>query len=368
MKKYKPTYPAAVAVLTLGAIYSSQTMAENWADKVTIGGFASAVYQVSDQATQFNGESGVTEDGAFQGTRMGININARLDDNLTLFSQLLATQEDNDYRTDLDWAFISYKAGNEWQLRAGKIKFPAGLVNEYVSVGTLYPWIAPPALFYSADMAGPQVTREAYTGFSAVWERNLGDWTVSSDIYAGEVSLPPFKAEATSTLLSTYTVRKLTGLTLKADWNDTFQLQATTFSGTMDIPDRPPMDGEKHSSTLVGAKMDWNNIVGYAEWADVKMGSAKMGAGTSWYTTLGYRIDRWLPNITYQYFDKGLDTADLKQEQNMTTYGVKYALTRNASLKFEYSTIETVQGQGLFAGPVVDKSSDMYGVAIDVTF
>jgi len=359
MKKYKPTYPAAVAVLTLGAIYSNQAMAENWADKVTIGGFASAVYQVSDQAAAFNGDEGVTEDGAFQGTRMGLNINARLDDKLTLASQILAKGADN-YAAELDWAFISYKAGNEWQLRAGKIKFPAGIVNEYVSVGTLYPWIAPPTLFYSEQTAGPQATREAYTGFSGLWERSLGDWTIGSDIYAGEVNL------------ETYSVNKLTGITLRADWNEMVQVQATSFSGTMDLPTGAAnfavMDGEKHSVNLLGAKMDWNNIVGYAEWADVRMGSAKMGAGQTWYTTLGYRIDRWLPHVTYQNFEKGLDTASQQQEQNMTTYGVKYGLSRNANLKFEYSTIETVQGKGLFATAPTDKSSDMYGVAIDVTF
>jgi len=354
MKKCKPTYTAVVAALTLGAIYSGQAMAEDWTDQVTIGGFTSAVYQVTDQAEHFNGEEGITEDGSFQGTRMGLNINARLSDKVTMASQFLAIQGEDNYVTHLDWGFISYALSEEWTLRAGKIKYPAGIVNEYVAVGTLYPWIAPPTLLYTAEDSGPQATREAYTGFSGLWEHSIDDWTVGSDLFFGEVDL------------GSMIVRKLSGLTLRADWNEVFQAQATTFSGTMDNPAMAAMDGEKHAATLFGVKMDWNNVIGLAEWADVDMGSFTAGAGQTWYTTLGYRIDRWMPHVTYQDYEKGL-TSMSPQEQHMTTYGLKYDLSRNTSLKVEYSTIETEQGTGLFTGSV-DKSANMYGVAIDVTF
>ena len=58
------------------------------------------------------------------------------------------------YSTHADWAFASFTLSDEFTLRAGKIKFPVGLVNEYVDVGVNYLWISAPVLLYSNEPAG----------------------------------------------------------------------------------------------------------------------------------------------------------------------------------------------------------------------
>lgn len=357
-----------VGLLGVGLLLpATQPFAAEWPDRVSLTGFMSTVYSKTDQDYPFNGdadEAGIDDKGSFKGTRIGLNVNARVTNKVTFASQLFASREEEAFNTSVDWAFISYAATDALTVRAGKIKYPAGIVNEYVDVGIAYPWIAPPQLFYGEEASGSQATRESYTGLSALFETSNDDWVFGADIFAGEVPLESMN------------VRELTGVTLRADWDDTVLLQATHYSGTMYndsmMPMMVAMNEEKHSASMFGIKVDWNNIIGYAEVAQVDMGDFKPGEAESMYVTLGYQFNDWLPHITYQTYEKNPDAAMMMetQDQTITTLGVKYDLDRNTALKVEYSTIKTDEGEGLFEpdGAPLDDSATMMSVALDVVF
>ena len=91
---------------------------------------------------------------------------------------------------------------------------------------------------------------------------------------------------------------------------------------------------------------DWNDIIGYAEWAKTDT-QDDVTSGLSWYTTLGYQIGDFLPHITYQELLKGADT-DEEQLQRMATAGLRYDLYDEADIKIEYSRINRPKGQGPF--------------------
>ncbi len=348
---------AGAGTLLLAITASSVTVkAENWADRVGLSGFATAKYQQIDKENYFNGENGtgVGKDGSWQGTKVGINLTAPVDEKISVATQFFASREGENYTLSLDWGFISYSMGEQTTLRAGKIKFPVGLVNEYVDVGNAYPWITPPELFYTEVAAGPNITREAYTGLSALWGTDYGDTEVSVDLFGGEIALESMN------------LRKLLGTKVRINWNDTVAFQATYYRGTMRDTTMAAMEGKTHSNIAVGVTLDWNDLIGYAEWAKTDMETEMMN-GTSWYTTLGYQIDEWLPHITYQHFEKGEDSAS-PQKQQMITAGVRYDLSDSADLKLEYSLIKTVEGSGLFENVPTDKDAGRFGVAVDVVF
>lgn len=147
-------------------------------------GFMSAKYQKNDKENSyFNGDihSGIGNDGSFRGTMLGINLTAPISDRISIASQFLATQEDDNYVAHLDWGFIAFDINDKFKIRAGKLKFPIGIVNEYISVGNAYPWITPPMMFYTEETSGANITREAYTGGSALWEYSTGDINMSAD-------------------------------------------------------------------------------------------------------------------------------------------------------------------------------------------
>ncbi len=352
--KYK-SLPISTLLLGCAAI-SGQVWAAGWADRVSISGFASANYEKTDETEPFDGEEniGADEVGTVSGSRMGLIVNAQVNERLRFATQLFAIKAE-DYSVHVDWAFGSLKLTDNLNLRTGKIKFPVGLVNEYVSAAYAIPWISAPAVIYSelGTPNGPQMTRESYTGASLLGEHSVGDWTLEADLFGGEVAL-----EGSS-------VRELGGISLRADWDDTVQFQLSAYSGTMHDTGTVTMEGERHETVMYGVKGDWNDIVFYAERGETSMGDLTAMHATSWYTTLGYHFGDFLPHLTYQSYDQG----EGEDQQTIATLGLRWDYLPGIAFKFEQSVIKTDNGVGLFpqdsspAGTV-----NKTGLAMDLVF
>lgn len=355
-----------IVVLALGcAMASGSAMAANWTDRINIGGFASSNYNLTDSDVPFNGalNDGYDDQGSWSGSRIGLNLNAQINKRVRFATQMFASKEGG-FGLDINWGFIDINLSDEMNLRTGKIKFPVGLVNEYVDVGYTLPWIAAPAVIYSELGApnGPQMTRESYTGASLLGSTNSGDWMLGADLFAGEIEMEGAK------------VRELSGLSLTADWDDTVLLQASAYQGTMrgaTNPDGTPntaMEGAKHSGTMVGFKADWNNVIVYAEHAMITMGNLDMMKATSWYTTVGYQMGKFLPHLTYQSFEQGKGSMQ-EDSQGITTIGLRWDWMPSVALKVELSQIKTDKGFGLFPqGSTPPDNVNMIGLAIDTVF
>jgi len=354
-------------ILGLSAAGAS-AQAENWTDRTMLNGFLSTHVSATDNPLYFEStreDNGINEDGSFYGTKLGLNITSHVNKQMTVAAQLFSAIQEDNYHTHLDWAFARFDLSDAFAVRTGKIKYPVGIVNEYVDVGVSYPWIQAPIAIYSESQSGPQATRESYTGADVLWNGVSGDWTFGADLFGGQVDLTGM------------TIKKMIGLTARADWNDAVMVQASHYTGEMS-PDDPTMgmgalmDGKSHSATVAGVKMDWHNVVAYAESAKVKMDVKMMGNtpmnSDSWYATLGYRImGRFLPHYTQQKWDQ-----DSGNGHEISTIGLNYSVSTNAVVKLEYSNIKT-DGAGLFVddlgnptAPVDDVK--MTSVALDVVF
>lgn len=348
--------PLAVG-LTVGS--GTATAEDNWSDRLSFSGFASANYNITDDGAPYNGEKGDGADskGSFQGTRVGLNFNALINEQFGFAGQLFAS-EDEEFSVHVDWAFGTMKLTDDLNFRAGKIKFPVGLVGEYVDVGYAYPWITAPEVIYSelGPPNGPQIARESYTGVSLLGNRNTGDWTFGADVFGGEVNLDDGQ------------VRKLRGITANADWNDLVLLQATYYTGEMnEVRSVPAMNGEAHKVWTVGAKADWNNVVVYSEYGHIEMGDIDAMESDNWYATLGYRFGSLLPFVNYQSLDKGKDAS--KSEQTTAAVGLRWDFMPSVALKAEISRIDTDKGEGLFApGSTPGDEVMMYGLGLDTVF
>jgi len=336
---------------------SSAAYAENWADKVTLKGFMSFAYHKTNETAFYDGEpdeGGIDNKGSVKGTKLGINLTAKINDRITLASQLFGTAAES-YAVHVDWAFIALNLADPLTLRVGKVKYPVGLVNEYRDVGFAYPWIDTPSSIYSLEAPnGPQATRESFSGASLLWEQASGDMTYSADVYAGEVNL------------SGSDVRELKGLTVKADWDDKVLFQASKYRGIMANVAAPltAMNGQPHEATVFGVKVDWNNYIVYAETSEVTMGTMIAMKSDSSYATLGYRVGKLLPHVTLEKYKQG----NVDDDQTITKLGLRYDIFPDTALKFEIGTIKTDKGQGLFDGVPSKSSVDIYGFSVDVVF
>ncbi len=351
------------AVIGLG-LFSTLAHAGDWTDRIVVSGFASANFHVTNESLAFDGGENIGYDkqGSFKGTRYAFNVRTELNDRVRFSSQVIGTKEE-DYAVHMNWFFATLTVTDTLELRGGLLKFPVGLVNEYVDVGYTYVWLRAPAVIYSelGPPNGPQMIREAYTGGSVLWNYSLGDWTLSADAFGGEVAL-----EGAS-------VRKLLGATVKADWSDMVQIQLSRYAGTMmgvDDTNLTPMmaammEGATHEATLAGVKVDWNDIIFYAEKGDVTMGGMKSMKGSNWYATLAYRLGDFTPHVTYQSLNQG----EGEDKQTTLTAGLRWDVLPSMAFKAELSRIETTAGVGLFpkdsnpAGSVT-----MIGLGADLVF
>ena len=358
----KITTLLAIGLISIASV--QHVKASDWTDRVHVSGFASANYYLTDDSAPFNGESGDGHDdkGSFSGTRFGLNINAKINDNFSFASQFFSTKEEANYAVHVDWAFGTLKLSENVDFRAGKLKFPVGLVSEYVDVGYAYPWLQAPQSFYSGmgPPNGPQVSREAYTGASLLWEVSTDDWLFTSNVFGGEVGL-----DGTN-------VRELGGITLQANWDEQVLFQLSSYSGTMrdvEIENYPAMseamEGAKHKVLTFGVKVDINNYLMMFEIADVEMGDIQAMSAKTGYLTLGYQIDEFLPYVSLESYQQG-DPVD--DDQKILALGLRWDIYADVAIKFQLSQIKLDRGRALFTAQPEGNTVNMIGFGIDTVF
>ncbi|MFT5232053.1 MAG: hypothetical protein ACI9UK_000541 [Candidatus Krumholzibacteriia bacterium] len=348
--------------------------------QVAVSGFLTTTYNQSNIDAYYAGDNhtgGINKYGSFSGTLFGLNLSSEVTDGVSIASQFLATAEGSESRDHfaviLDWAFVSSVLTRGLSIRGGKIKFPVGLVNEYVDVGTAYPWIRPPLLVYSELGTGPQATRESFVGGSLVFNHFVGDIEIGADVFGGQVDLEEMH------------IKKLYGMRMSADWQDQVLFNASAYTGRMiaEDPTSPMgmmMNDRDHSAVAVGMMIDWSNVVLYTEYTAVDMDITVQGMsqmmtidpmdGESYYYTVGYRLGRWLPHVTQQHWHRENGLA-----HDIDTAGLTYQLSLASVLKIEYSGIETELGSmmmipvsGLFDSPPTEDPVKMFSVSYSVMF
>ena len=95
------------------------------------------------------GDRGITEDLTFEtDTRFGLQISSDVSENMSVVAQLLGRGTNSNFDAIVEWAYVDWEFADWISLRAGKVKQPVYLVNDYVEVGYAYPWIRPPVEVY----------------------------------------------------------------------------------------------------------------------------------------------------------------------------------------------------------------------------
>jgi hypothetical protein len=363
------------------------------------------------------GDRGITQDLTFEtDTRFGLQISSDVSENMSVVAQLLGRGTNSNFDAIVEWAYVDWEFADWISLRAGKIKQPVYLVNDYVEVGYAYPWIRPPVEVYYLN--NPLNT---VNGAELLLAFPVGPGTLSFQPYIGSNrdDIPNtggqayFEAENIVGIDVKYSGR---GYTVHAS---NFQCDVNTFGdtqvdggafGILDVD----LDGKgKCDVTSAGLTFDVANVVVYAEWQErttTETLSRPFGDQDAWYTTLGYRIGKWLPHITYATIDGtastvtpgavcpvGADCTDPANTfnfpiavQTSITAGLRYEVNDSAALKFEYSAVDVENDQnelastnnpqtpggivnyGLFNTDFTKASPDstvgVYSVALDVIF
>ncbi len=271
------------------------------------------------------GDRGITDDVTFErDTRFGLQISSDITDNMSVVAQVLGRGDQDNFNAKIEWAYVDYEIADTVSVHAGKIKQPVYLVNDYVEVGYAYPWIRPPQEVYLLNNPINTVN-----GIELLLQFPVGPGTLSFQPYLGSNrdDIPNtqgafFQADNIYGMDIKYSGRGYTvhvsDFTCDVKTTGSFSTTATfnTPAGPVTgVPVDVDLNGKgKCNVAAAGFNLDMKNIVVYAEWqkrtTDKSLEKA-FGDTEAWYTTIGYRMGKFLPHITYATIDGEASTNGL---------------------------------------------------------
>ncbi len=371
--KTRQQFNALALTMALGMTQNASAIDFKWSGFLNMVG---AGTNESDRYLPFEGN--IDDNGSFEESTLGLNAIITVSENLSIATQIANAPSDSSI--DFDWGYGTLNLDHSWSIKAGRIKFPGYLVSEYVRVGYAYPWIRPPEVVYSINMAAPTMGLDAYDGGALHYQGFNDHFDYSAEIYGGGRSTDMMDFD------------KMYGLVLRAN-NQTVTFVGDLNWSTMNNPAGldPAMaammadvENEDMFTASAGMNADWNNLVLYAEYAYTVIDFIDTASQledvdiTGWYTTIGYHFGDLLPHLTYQSLDNGNGGL----QQTSWTAGLRYDMGSYTSLKIEYQRIESetadaganlplmLQDQfGLFGhGPAFTPADEVDMVSIAVNF
>jgi len=369
MNRWLTTYLVASCLLVFAAGLPA-------AENISFNGFLT-VGATKSNSTTASQNGNITDDVGFnEDSRVGIQISADINSRMSVTAQLLGSAEQSqNFDAKFDWGFVSYALTDDLTVRGGKIKFPTFLVSEYIEVGYAYPWIRPPAEVYSSN----PIT--AITGVDLLFRARLGFFDLLVQPYAGTSSgddalvpqevLPALALPPGTVSYADFDAENMLGINLALS-TDTLTLRGGYLQTEVSAKSLGVTEPDDVSFASVGASIDWNNVIAYTEYFERDIdgqANAFFPNQKGWYATLGYRLRRFLPHITYAQLrdDNSSSDAGTGLEQNSLTLGLRYELGTGAAIKLEAQRVEPENGsRGLFLAPEDDVN--IYSIAVDVIF
>jgi len=345
--------------------------------KFRINGFASFGITMSDEEFAYNG---INDDVNFRrNTKAGIQMSFNLDNKTSVVTQLVSRGTD-DFKTNMEWAYLKHQISSSLTAKVGRIRSPFYMLSEYLDVGYAVPW---------ATM--PQETYESLSPFSNMdgadltYSMDIGDMVGTVQVAYGRVDTSTIQLEDVISA----------GFTLAGDdWQTRLAYsQADTVSqlgGTTLYGDDTNVAG---SFASLGATYDPGDIYVAAETTLLEV-DGSLSDATSSYGTFGYRMGAWMPHLTVAVTestddeDRSIQIASAAAtSQGMTlatvidadgnTFGesatvYKNSLNRNTqrigigarwdyssgvAMKFQYDIITTDDAPGLFGSTTADATA-----------
>ena len=305
-------------------------------------------------------------------SKFGAQLSYGITDTLGVTVQATAKAQQDEWKANLEWAYLSLQANDRLMLRAGRLRSPVYMYSESLDVGYSYPWLRLPDEVYS------QVQVTNYEGVDAVYTMPLSYGSVTFQLAGGQAKNRDYYAYDEQFDID---YGKLFGASVSLASNDFGTLRIgyveadikTDISGTVDATalgfgaSEPlsllNLDKEKGKFTSIGYQYDNGTWISSNEWTSRMIENDDMEAIDSFYLMGGRRFGDFLPHVTYAQLD------DNGGRQSSWTLGLNYQAAPTVVIKGEYKRVDTKNGyDGVFtrnAQEVFDNAAyDLSGGAV----
>jgi hypothetical protein len=223
--------------------------------------------------------------------------------------QATAKAQQDEWKANLEWAYLSLQANDQLMLRAGRLRSPVYMYSESLDVGYSYPWLRLPDEVYS------QVQVTNYEGVDAVYTVPLSYGSVTFQVAGGQAKNRDYYAYDEQFDID---YGNLFGASVSLATNDFGMLRigyveadiTTDISGTVDVGGGTmrtlsllDLDKEKGKFTSIGYQYDNGTWVSSNEWTSRMIENDDMEAIDSFYLMGGRRFGDFLPHVTYAQLD-----------------------------------------------------------------
>lgn len=275
-------------------------------------------------------------------SKFGAQLQYGLTDTLGVTVQLTAKADQDTWKGNLEWLYLSYQATDELMFRAGRLRTPIYMYSETLDVGYTYPWLRLPDEVYG------QVQLTNYEGFDMVYNRGLPFGNLTFQVAVGQAKdREVFNADDQYDI--DYDDVFAANIALSTDYGMVRLGYAE--SSLKDGFDLRPFDGNKGKFTSLGYQYDQGTVVVNAEATKRVIEGTAFPTLDAFYVMSGYHLGDFLPHLTYSQLDE-----EGTGRQSSWIAGLNYQLTPTVVLKSEYKRVDTSGG---YAGQFVETRSEV---------
>jgi hypothetical protein len=319
------------------------------------------------------GLSGQTNDSwrGDQLSKFGAQLTYGVTDTVGLTLQTTAKAYSDEWKANLEWAYLSWQSTDNLMLRFGRLRTPVYMYSESIDVGFAYPWLRLPDEVYS------QVQLSNYEGADLVYNLPLSFATVSFQVAGGvaknrdyylydeEFDIDYDNVFGASVSLATNDYGTVRIGYVEADIDTEISGSFTDVFGNPSSATLLALDKDTGKFTSIGYQYDNGTWLTANEWTSRVIENDNTHSTDSFYLMGGRRFGDFLAHVTYAQLDED------EGRQNSWTLGLNYNILPTVVLKGEYKRVDTNGGydgvfvrnsQELYDNTVYDRTNGLLGV------
>ena len=345
------------------AILKEASSYDSLSDRMSINGFFTGKVGIASNDAGYNGYD---KDADFsEGSKLGLQGTFALTEQTNIVAQLVARGND-DWSTEMEWAFLSHDFDNGFTARFGRLRVPLYMYSDYLEVGYAQPWASPPSELYSI------VPLSSFDGIDAIYDFDLGDVAITLQASYGHAD-----RDAGATL-GEVDYKDILGASASFAYEE-WIFRTTYYQTTLDSKNGSSFfDKEDSYFAGVGLSYDDGSLLAIAEFAvsDVEGDYSDTESG---YITLGYRINDFTPYVTYAFLETTDDSeraapslkAGFDWQRTAYSVGTRYDISSNLALKADvtYATDFGDTSGGMSPNIVANNDDTLvYTLSFDAVF
>ncbi|MDH0142701.1 hypothetical protein [Aquipseudomonas alcaligenes] len=319
------------------------------------------------------GISGQTNDSwrGDQLSKFGAQLTYGVTDTVGLTLQTTAKAYGDEWKANLEWAYLSWQSTDNLMMRFGRLRTPVYMYSESIDVGFSYPWLRLPDEVYS------QVQLSNYEGADIVYNLPLSFATLSFQlaggiaknrdyyIYDEEFDIDYDNVFGSSVSLATNDFGTFRVGYVEADIDTEIAGSFTDIFGNPGTATLLSLDKDKGKFTSIGYQYDNGTWLTANEWTSRVIENDGSNSTDSFYLMGGRRFGDFLAHVTYAQLDED------EGRQSSWTLGLNYNILPTVVLKGEYKRVDTSGGydgvfvrnaQELYDNTVYDRTNGLAGV------